>query len=73
MKNKSVKPKEQLAQKKQAAIANRQIAHNARNQRANQQRQRNFYYVILAGVLSSLILIGVAVLIIVNAKERKSK
>lgn len=73
VKNKSVKPKEQLAQKKQAAIANRQIAHNARNQRANQQRQRNFYYVILAGVLSSLILIGVAVLIVVNAKERKSK
>lgn len=73
VKNKSVKPKEQLAQKKQAAIANRQIAQNARNQRANQQRQRNFYYVILAGVLSSLILIGVAVLIVVNAKERKSK
>ena len=73
MKKKSVKPKEQLAQKKQAAIANRQIAQNARNQRANQQRQRNFYYVILAGVLSSLILIGVAVLIVVNAKERKSK
>lgn len=73
VKNKSVKPKEQFAQKKQAAIANRQIAQNARNQRANQQRQRNFYYVILAGVLSSLILIGVAVLIVVNAKERKSK
>lgn len=64
---------QKLAQKKQMALANRQMAQNIQNQRANQEHQRLFYYVILAGVLSSSILIGLAVLFVVNAKERKNK
>ncbi|WP_297951585.1 NEAT domain-containing protein [uncultured Lactobacillus sp.] len=64
-------PKIVTAQNKQAAQASRQIAQNARNQRDNQRHQRLFYYVILGGILSAIVLIGIAALMVVNAKERK--
>lgn len=67
------KKQSDLAKKKEAKLARQQLAQNQRNIAANQQNQKMFYYTILGGIISTLILVVAASFFVLSVKNRKKK
>lgn len=58
--------------KAQLALAKKTLAQNEKNAQANRENQKMFYYVVLAGVLSSVVLLVSAVFFVLSFKPKKA-